>query len=32
MRNYLDQMWGKALAAFATAVEDQAKPTKGQRA
>jgi DNA-binding transcriptional ArsR family regulator len=32
MRNYLDQMWGKALAAFATAVEDQAKPKKGQRA
>src|SRR5712691_10403626 len=31
MREYLDQMWDIALAAFATAVEDQeSKHTKGQ--
>jgi DNA-binding transcriptional ArsR family regulator len=31
MRDYLDQMWDKALAAFAIAVEnDNTMPTKGQ--
>lgn len=31
MREYLDQMWDTALAAFAAAVEDkEAKHTKGQ--
>ncbi len=31
MRDYLDQMWDKALAAFAIATEnDNTTPTKGQ--
>jgi DNA-binding transcriptional ArsR family regulator len=31
IRDYLDQMWDKALAAFAIAVEnDNTMPTKGQ--
>jgi DNA-binding transcriptional ArsR family regulator len=30
MRRYLDQMWDKALAAFAAAVEEEPEPQKGR--